>query len=163
MSWIVANFKNKELDLFKSELKKKLNHSVNFYQPKITIEDSGNSKSKFLLGNYLFCQSKFFDNNSIINKLRFIKGLNYFLNGGKSDKNEIKEFVEKCKQNEDYNGNLKIKFLTTSLKKNYHFISGPLKGLIFKIISDKKNKIELLTNNNRKVSLKKDSCHLFLA
>ncbi len=162
MSWIVANFKNKELHLFKSELKKKLNYSVSFYQPKITIKESGNIKSKYLLGNYLFCQSKFFDNNSILNNLRFLKGLNYFLCAGKSDKSEIKKFVEKCQKNEDHNGNLKINFLTTSLKKNYQFISGPLKGLIFKIVSDQKRRIELLTNN-KKISLKKDSCHLFLA
>ena len=97
-----------------------------------------------------------------MNNLRFLKGLNYFLSAGESDKSEIKKFVEKCQKNEDHNGNLKINFLTTSLKKNYQFISGPLKGLIFKIVSDQKRRIELLTNN-KKISLKKDSCHLFLA
>ena len=34
-----------------------------------------------LLGDYLFCYHKKFENKNVLNSLKFTKGLKYFLNG----------------------------------------------------------------------------------
>ena len=68
-----------------------------------------------LLGDYLFCFHYEFKNPITINKLKFVRGLKYFLGGFSQSQDEIKNFVTRCQDNENTNGYLSTNFL--NLKK----------------------------------------------
>ena len=67
MTWLVAKCKKNEVELFKSNFQNLLKAQTIFYRPKIEIETasklSKKKKLKFILGNYLFCKLKNFDEN----------------------------------------------------------------------------------------------------
>ena len=66
----------------KFELKKKLDHRLNFYCPKIKLGKRKNNKvfqkELNLLGDYILCYHPSFANQNTINSLKFTKGLKYF-------------------------------------------------------------------------------------
>ena len=108
-----------------------------------------------LLGDYLFCFHKKFENPSIVNSLKFAKGLKYFLKGFVQSQEEIKNFVKKCKESEDNKGYISQNFFELCINTNYKLSSGPFTDSIFKIIKLQKNKIDILigdfkTTINRK-------------
>ena len=116
MSWIIARCKNNEVEIFKKSLNDFLGDSVEYYQPKIQYEKFLKGKhyskkiKKFILGNYLFCNSKYFISTENTQQLKFIKGLQYFLTGSFLNQKNIINFIENCKKNEDENGSLKQEF-----------------------------------------------------
>ena len=166
MSWIVARCKNNEVETFKKSLNDFLGDTVEYYQPKILYEKFLKNKpypkkiNKFILGNYLFCNSKHFINFSNIQKLKFIKGLQYFLSGAFLNQEDIINFIANCKKNEDENGGLKQEFFSLCFNKNYKFLTGPFKNKLFKIISEQNKKLLILLNN-KKITLFRDSKYLF--
>ena len=166
MSWIVARCKNNEVEIFKKSLNDFLGDSVEYYQPKIQYEKFLKNKNfskkikKFILGNYLFCNSKHFINSENTQRLKFIKGIQYFLPGAFLNQEDIISFIENCKKNEDENGSLKQEFFSLCFNKNYKFLTGPFKDQLFKIISEQNKKLLILLNN-KKITLFKDSKYLF--
>ena len=96
-----------------------------------------------LLGDYLFCFHKSFNNFSTINKLKFTKGLKYFLTGFVQSQEEIKKFIEKCKESENEEGYLSQNFFELYVNSKYQFSSGPFTEMIFKVVELQKNKINI--------------------
>ena len=63
-----------------------------------------------LLGDYILCFHESFKKNSIINTLKYCKGLKYFLTDFSSSQEDIENFIIKCKKHEDNDGFLKPTF-----------------------------------------------------
>ena len=149
--WTIVKFDKKYLELLKKDFKEKLGEDFFIYSPKLSIQKYKNnkliSKEFNLLGDYLFCFHKSFNDPKTIDKLRFTKGLKYFLNGFVQSQEEIKKFVQKCKNSENDNGYLAQNFFEIFINTKYKFVSGPFSEMIFRIISLQKNKINILLGN----------------
>ena len=149
--WVVAKIKTKEVKIFKKNLIEKLDKDIQFYYPKIEYLQYLRKKIKKLeklaLGNYIFCYHKNFNNSIFLNKLRFIKGLEYFLNGHYQNQNEMVEFIKYCKCSENSKGYLTQAFFKTITTKKAKFISGPFANMMFEIIEKQKNKLKIIVGN----------------
>ena len=158
--WTIIKFDKKKLESLKNDLKLKLGEDLNIYIPKIFIKKY--RKNKFVgrefnpLGDYLFCFHEKFKDQQTINNLKFTKGLKYFLNGFIQSQNEIRKFIEKCKNLEDKNGYLSQNFFELCINSNYKFYSGPFAETIFKIVGLQKNKINILLGNIKTTIKKND-------
>ena len=73
--WAVAKIKNNELEIFKDNLIKKFGKETKFYYPKIECHRYLKNKlkkfEKLILGNYIFCYHRNFNNSIFLNKFRF--------------------------------------------------------------------------------------------
>jgi len=149
--WVVAKVKYNEINIFKRELKNKLDNTLIFYNPKIQLENIVKSKikihNKTLLENYIFCYHENFKNKKLINQLQFIKGLTFFLNGYASNQNQIVNFIKYCKSFEKCHGFIKSSFFKSLLSKRAKFISGPFTNMFFDIIEKQKNKLKIVIKN----------------
>tara|TARA_A100001011_G_C14252247_1_gene818428 strand:+ start:1115 stop:1612 length:498 start_codon:yes stop_codon:yes gene_type:complete len=148
--WLVAKYKKKELSLLKKNLSEKLGEEIKFYHPKIKIQKFKNNKlieiKKSILEDYIFFYHESFKNDRLLLNLRNIRGLKYFLENCKQTQREIIHFIDKCKKNET-NGFLNQKFFDQTIKDKAMFVSGPLTGMIFKIIENQGKKIKALIGN----------------
>ena len=83
--WTIIKFDKKKLNFLKVDFTKKLGKDFIIYNPKLFIQKYKNNKlinKEFnLLGDYLLCFHKDFKNPAAINKLKFCRGLKYFLTG----------------------------------------------------------------------------------
>ena len=149
--WAVIKIDKKKISSLKEDLTNKLGTDYTIYSPKLIVQKYKNNKlinKEFdLLGDYLFCFHKDFQNPITLNKLKFIRGLKYFLNGFKQSQEDIKDFVTKCKDSENIKGYLSTNFLNLKNNKSYKFATGPFAETIFKIINLQKNKIDILMGN----------------
>ena len=149
--WIVAKVKKKEFEIFKKDIIKKAFCDIKFYCPKIEYSQYANNKfkklEKFLLGNYIFCYSPNFNNLFFLNKLRFIKGLEYFLNGNYQNQEEIQKFIKYCRKYENSKGYITQSFFKTTIKNKAEFISGPFTNMMFEILKKQKNKLQIIVGN----------------
>jgi|TARA_B100001079_G_scaffold265002_1_gene270158 hypothetical protein len=157
--WVIIKFDKKNLEFLKKELKKKLGDNFTIYSPKFSFQKYVNNKLIYkefhLLGDYLFCFHKNFKNQSIINSLKFTRGLKYLLDGYVQSQEEIKKFIKKCKDSESKKGYLTQNFFELYINSKYQFTSGPFTEMIFKIIDLQKNKINILLGN-LKTTIKKN-------
>lgn len=149
--WIVAKIKNNNSEIFKNELSKKTSKKdIIFYEPKYTYElySKGKKieKTKSLLENYIFCKHECFLNLST-NSLKFIKGLQFFLDGNFSSQKEINNFIKICKLHEDENGLIKNSFFKRFLTYKGKFVSGPFRNLIFDLIKKNNNDLKISIGN----------------
>ena len=105
--WAILKFDRNNLEFLKKELKKKLGDGFNFYNPKFFIQKYNKNKlvkkELNLLGDYIFCYHKKFSDSETINKLKFTKGLKYFLNGFVKSQSDIEIFLKRCKDSENKN------------------------------------------------------------
>ena len=158
--WTIVKFDKKKLDFLKEDFTKKLGKDFIIYNPKLFIQKYKNNKlinKEFnLLGDYLLCFHKDFKNPATINKLKFCRGLKYFLTGFIQSQNEIKKFVNRCKNSENKRGYLSQAFYQLHINSNYKFYSGPFAETIFKIIGLQKNKINILLGNIKTTIKKND-------
>jgi len=149
--WTIIKFDRKNLTFLKRDLKDKLGNNFLIYTPKLFIQKFKKNKlinKEFnLLGDYLFCFHKNFKDPKIINNLKFTRGLKFFLNGFVQSQEEIKEFIEKCKNSENSNGYLSQNFFEMNINSEYKFSSGPFAEMIFKVLSFQKRKINILLGN----------------
>jgi len=149
--WVVAKIKKREIGIFKEELIKKAGKDIQFYCPKIEYHQYFNNKvhrlEKFVLENYIFCYHTNFSKSIFMNKLRFIKGLKYFLNGYCQNQNEIIKFIKHCKHSENNKGYLTQTFFKSIITKKAKFISGPFTNMFFKILEKQKNKLKIVVGN----------------
>ena len=149
--WAVAKIKIKNLNTFKKDLFKKLGKDIKFYHPKIEYHKYFGSKvkrvEKFVLENYIFCYHDKFKKSASTKEIRFLKGLEYFLEGHNQNQNQIIKFIEYCKAFENEKGYLTQSFFKTMVMKKAQFISGPFTNMIFEILERQKNKLKILVSN----------------
>lgn len=158
--WSIIKFDKKNFYLLKNDLREKIGKDCIIYRPKILIKKYKNKKlvkKEFdIMGDYLFCFHKKFEQKDIIQKLRFMKGLKYFLNGFFEFQKDILDFIQKCKKLEDRNGYVSENLYEMNINSNYKFLTGPFAEKIFKIISLQKNKINILMGNLKTTIDKKE-------
>ena len=149
--WVVAKIKRREIKIFKESLLKKTGQDIEFYCPKIEYHQYFNNKVKRLeklaLENYIFCYHENFRDSSLINKLRYTKGLEYFLNGYCENQKEVVKFIKSCKCSENSKGYLTQNFFKTLINKKAKFISGPFTNMMFEILNKQKNKLKIIVGN----------------
>ena len=149
--WVVAKVKIKDLNIFKKNLTEKIGSDIKFYHPKIEYHKYFGDKvkrfEKFILENYVFCYHIKFKKTNFVNEVKFVRGLNYFLEGYNQNQSNIIKFVEYCKIFEDKKGYLTQSFFVNIISKRAKFISGPFTNMIFEIIEKQKNKLKILVGN----------------
>mgnify|MGYP001169760903 FL=1 len=149
--WIVAKINHLETETFKSQLKKRLGLDIKFYNPLICIKKVHKQKlknqSRPILNNYIFCYHQKFDDESAINQISNIRGLNYFLKSYKLNQKEIETFINNCKSFEDKEGFISPAFFKDLLSNKAKFISGPFTNLFFDIIEKQKGKMKIMLGN----------------
>jgi|TARA_E500000178_G_C16882507_1_gene689687 hypothetical protein len=143
--WTVIKFDQKKLNLMKKDISEKVQGVTRYYIPKILIQYYNKNKlinkEINLLGDYIFCFNQDLENKNRRESIKFSRGLKYLLNG---QGNDIKKFIEICKNFEDKNGYVNLSFLNIIKNNNYKFTSGPFVNEIFKVINFQKNKIDIL-------------------
>ena len=92
----------------------------------------------------MFCFSKEFADSSILNNLKYTKGLKYFLNGVQESQIEIEDFIRKCRNSEDENGFISSNFFEIELNKKYKFKNGLLLNSIFQFLEIQKQRLKIL-------------------
>ena len=149
--WVVAKIKIKNLNTFKKNLAEKMGDDIKFYYPKVEYHKYFGNKvkrfEKLILENYIFCFHKKFKESNSISKIKFLKGLEYFLEGYNQNQNNIIKFIEYCKTLENDKGYLTQSFFKAIIRKKAKFISGPFANMIFEILERKKNKLKILVGN----------------
>lgn len=157
--WAVFKSNPKQLELMKKEISNKLKGKTKYYSPQIQVQHYLKNKlvnrRLSLLGDYIFCYNESFNDDNILNTVKFTKGLKYVLQGHNSFQKDIERFIELCKKNENKNGFLNLSFMSLKLNVKYKFVSGPFSNKIFEIIKFQKNKIDIIlgqikTSINRK-------------
>ncbi len=146
--WIILKIDKKKFNLLKQDFKKRIGEDVTFYKPKMKIstyfKNKLVNKEVDILGDYVFCFSESFNEKKIFSSIKFSKGLKYFLNGFFSVQEEIKDFINKCKNLENENGFISSNLIDFQKNKDYQFISGPFAKKLFTILNLEKNRIKIL-------------------
>ena len=149
--WIAVECKKNNYQFFIKHLKKKIKDKLILYYPKLKIEKFYRNKKIFkevnLIKNYVFCYSKKFDDKKYLNSFKYIRGLKYILSGYHDSQNQIKAFIEKCRNKEDNEGYLLPSFFDVEINKKYKFDSGPFLNHIFKVVEINKNKFKIVMGN----------------
>ena len=100
-----------------------------------------------MLGNYIFFYHNDLKNENIINSLRSIKGLKYFLNGYSKSQKELNSFISQCEKSEDKNGFINDNFVSLIYNNYYKFKTGPFVDKLFKLVNFNKEYLEILLGN----------------
>ena len=91
--WAVIKYKKKEYESLISDLKKKVDNKIIFYNPKIKylkkIKNKNRVFENFILGGYTFCFYEKFREKNFHSQLKFTKGVEYFLEGHVQNQNQI--------------------------------------------------------------------------
>jgi len=149
--WTIIKIDQKKINIFKSDLTKKIGANFKIYYPKVIIRKkftkTFQNKDFSLLGDYIFCFHSKFENSKFVKNLKYIKGLKYFLDGHAQSQADIVEFIEKCKAQENESGYLSQNFYNLILNSSYEFKSGIFSNKIFKLIEMQKNKLKILIND----------------
>lgn len=157
--WIIIKINKKKIFTLKKELFFKLGNGIKFYSPTIKLKKFIKNKilstESPLLGDYLLCFNQNFKNESIINSIKYSRGLKYILSNFINSQKEIEDFVKKCKQNEDLNGYIKQSFFNFEQKENCKFISGPFTNFVFDILKENKKSLDIILGDY-KVSVSKE-------
>ena len=157
--WTIIKYNKQQLNSLKKDFSEKLDNKFKFYIPKLLIQKYKNNKlinkEISLLGNYLLCFHEDFKDPKTLQKLKFSRGLEYFLNGFKQSQNEINDFIHKCKNSENDKGFISHNFYKLNINSKYKFSTGPFADTIFKIINLQKDKIDILMGNIKTTIKKK--------
>ena len=149
--WVILKSKKNKINFLKQELNNKFKKSCEIYSPKMLIENFKNKKivkkEVNIMGDYVFCFHSGFKNQTILNQLKYIKGVNYCLDGCQLAQEEIEYFINKFKSCEDEKGFINRNFLNTQINKYYKFLNGPFTQKIFKIIEIHRDKLRILVGN----------------
>ena len=112
--WTILKFDKKNIDLLKKDFISRAGSNLKFYLPKIKIQKQICKTPKNyevnLLGNYIFCYHKKFEDEKFVDSLKYTRGLKYFIKGYKSSQEEIDNFINKCKKFENDDGFLSSQF-----------------------------------------------------
>ena len=162
--WVVLKYRKNEFNFMKQDLKKALGDMPLIFRPKIKYQKLIKNKLQFLendiLGDYLICYHKKFNNSKILTVLKNLRGLKYFLSNSNNNQIEIINFVNYCKRNQDIDGYLKPSFFSFSKMTKGKFLNGPFTNMIFSVIENKKDKLKVLIGNV-KTTITKNSDYLY--
>lgn len=162
--WTIIKYKKNECETLMNNLKKIIGKETLFYIPKIVYEKKTKKKvrkiSKPILGNYLFCYNKKFCDKKFLYKLRYTKGLEYFLQNYFQGQSNILKFINFCKKFENKDGGLMQSFFNIIENNKAKFINGPLSNIIFEIF-EKKKKIIKGSLGSMTVVIKRDTNLLY--
>lgn len=162
--WIVLKYKSNELQNLKYDFKNKLGEMPIFFQPKVKYQKYSKNKyisfDNFILGNYLLCYHKKFKQNSMLDNLKFSKGLKYFLVNSIYNQKDLSHFVKVCRSNEGTDGYLLPKFFNFLKFNKGIFINGPFSNMFFQVIEERKKKLKILIENIV-TTISKDSNYLY--
>lgn len=140
--WIVVS--TRKFNFFQKEVKKKI-IDIKFYYPRIRLD---NSRTKNLLGKYMFCHSNLFKlDKNIFFKLKFIKGLDQILFSNNHYQTDIINFINLCKSYETNKGFIKNSFFKLKLKEKGQILNGAFSNYIFNLISKNNSNIKVIVNN----------------
>ena len=146
--WVILKFDKKNLLTLKFDLINKIGSEIKFYNPKLQFKKFFKNKiqikEEYLLGDYLFCFHKDFSKKTILESLKYCKGLKYFLSNYIQSQKNIAKFISLCKTNEDDKGFIKSSFFNFKNYKKFKLISGPLTNFVFDLIEE--NKFSLKAN-----------------
>ncbi len=154
--WIVAKVKKNNLNLFCSQLKKKLSN-IRFYFPKVNINSN---KKKNILINYVFCFHSSFKERSAVIANKTTKGLEYFLDTKESDQDDINKFIRFCKEHENQNGDITNSFFSKVILNQGKFITGPFSNYFFNLIKKDKKQVRVLVGK-MSISISNESKTLY--
>ena len=153
--WAILKFDRKNFELLKNDFQEKLGDDVKFYSPKLRLKKFLKNRIYFkeinLLGDYLFCFHKDFSKMSVLNSLKYSRGLKYFLTNFLKSQVDINKFILKCKENEDDNGFIKFTFFNYELSKKLELISGPLTNLILNVLEENSQFVKAYIGNYKVV------------
>ena len=157
--WTVIKYDRKKFNFLKYELKKNFGDNCILYRPKLLVQSFKKNKlvdrELDLLGDYVFCYYQGFEKKNNLLKLKFVKGLKYFLDGFQLFQKDIISFIDRCKEFENEKGFISQNFFKIEKFSKYKFSSGPFVGKIFQIIDLQKTKIKILIgNSNTRISKK---------
>ena len=163
--WLVLKLKNiKKLSEFKNSLNQFLGNTSVFYLPKIKKNYIKGSKilekDHYIFDNYIFVYNENFNKNAVINKVNFLKGISYVLNGVKNSQQDITRFIENCKKNQNCDGYLMQSFFEKILNQKMIFVSGPFVNFVTEIIKVQKDKISAFIGNYTITLSNKSNCIL---
>ncbi len=158
--WTIIKFDNKQISFLKKDLEKKLDPECKFYIPKLLLKKVKKKKiikkEINLLGNYLFCFSKNFQDKKKLNLINYARGLKLVLSGFEQSQSEINEFIKKCQNSENNEGYVSEELYELKPNKDYKFFSGPFTNSIFKILELQKNKIKVMMGDLKTTINKKE-------
>jgi len=162
--WVILKYKKNELNFLKNDLKKTLGNLPLIFRPKIKYQKLIRNKLKVfekdILEDYLICYHEKFKDSKILSILKNLKGLKYFLQSCRNNQSEIINFVDYCKENQSVDGYIKQSFFKFSKMKKGIFLNGPFSNMIFSVIENQKDKLNILIGNV-KTTVKKDSNFLY--
>ena len=99
--WTIIKYKKNYLKILMTELKKRTQKDISFYNPKVSItkhlKNKIINKEETILGDYIFCYYKDFNIDKTFDNFKYIKGLKYFLKGHRESQAEINSFINLCK------------------------------------------------------------------
>lgn len=146
--WIVIKLNKNKLNFFKQDFKKKFKNECVVYYPTVLgqkfYKNKIIKKKLNLLGDYIFCFHESFSDIKNLNQIKFLKGVNFLLDGYLNTQEEIKRFIDECKSLENKDGHITQAIYKIEVDKLYKFNSGPFAEKIFRIIQLQKNKIDIL-------------------
>ena len=162
--WIVLKYKKQEFNFLKKDFRKTLGDLPLIFKPKIRYEKFIRNKlhllEKDILGDYLICYHKKFQDANMLAILKNLRGLKYFLSDSKINQKEIISFIEYCKKNQDNKGYIKQTFFDFSAIKKGIFLSGPFTNMLFSIIENQGSKLRVLIGKVT-TTITKNSNYLF--
>ena len=162
--WIVFKYKINQLNILKKSLRDLLGNDLEYFIPRIKydliIKTKIKTFQKSILEGYLICFDEKFNDKNIVNRLKYTKGINYILDGFQTSQNEILDFVNKCKKFQDQEGFMKQDFFSKTNFTKARFISGPFTNLVFEVLSQQADKIEILIGKYKTI-LSKNSRFLY--
>ena len=150
--WAVAKYKSNEYEIFRKNLAE-TNPNIETYRPTYLK----NKKFFPLLGTYCFVYEQSFNDMTVLARLKYTKGLNYFLHGCQSHQKSIEEFISFLQSKENKQGLLDPSFFYDYLTKQGTFLSGPLKNMVFDILAQNKKTLTVsIEGSARSITIHKD-------
>tara|TARA_B100001123_G_scaffold444954_1_gene595191 strand:+ start:2390 stop:2893 length:504 start_codon:yes stop_codon:yes gene_type:complete len=145
--WTVIKYKKDQYNILIENMSKKFGNVIKFYKPKIKYFKYLKNKKKELedciLGNYVFCHFQDFKDDKTIASCKYVKGIEYFLNGHISNQKQIESFINMCKHYENKDGSISQNFFHNLNINEAKFLNGPFSNLIFKILEKKKSFVKI--------------------
>ena len=115
-------------------------------------------KDVYILDKYLIIYHNKVNDSFTVNKLNYINGVDYCLNGFESCQKNISDFVIKCKKNQSTDGYINSDFFNLETGMSVKFSKGPFINFVSKIIEIQKNKFKILAGNYSIYFEKKENC-----
>lgn len=163
--WVVLKIKKySELNIIRKSLTDLFGSSPNLCNPKVKTKKISNKKNTnkdtFLLEKYILIYHNKLSDQFYLNKMSYMRGIDYCLQGFKGCQNEINKFVQKCEKNQDISGYVNSDFFNLYEGMDIKFSKGPFVNFVSKIVEIQKKKLKMLVGNYSIYLEKKENCLL---